>query len=123
MSDRNSDDGRNESEVSQLLPPQMSTPPGKQPSLLLLLYAITICLYLAEYIALAPRTEIYESVICRNRHPDITINGAFTGSATWYENKCKGREVQQELALLQGTERLLGALPSTSLSACLSLLA
>lgn len=61
-----------------------------------------------ENIQPAPRTQIYEVIICHHQHgDDITV---------LHDNICKGQDVQEELAFLEGMERLLGALPSNTIS-------
>jgi len=50
----------------------------------------------------APRTQIYETIICDTLFP----------SADKDLERCKADIVQEELVFAKGTERLLGAFPS-----------
>jgi len=73
--------------------------------LLPILY-VTVFLFLyGENIQPAPRTQIYERVICRSLHGDIE-------SIISLDDICKAHDVQEELAFLKGIERLLGIFPS-----------
>jgi len=81
------------------------TPRFSERYLLPILY-LTIFLFLyGENIQPAPRTQIYELVICRRLHggdENIVLDA----------NICKSPDVQEELAFLKGMERLLGIFPS-----------
>lgn len=76
--------------------------------LLPILY-LTVFLFLyGENIQPAPRTQIYEQVICRRLH------GGDIGSIVLDDDICKAPDVQEELAFLKGMERLLGIFPSNT---------
>lgn len=75
--------------------------------LLPILYFTVFLFLYGENIQPAPRTQIYESIICRDRYGDES-----SSLGTGNDNLCKSRDVQEELAFLKGMERLLGALPS-----------
>ncbi|KAE8137332.1 hypothetical protein BDV38DRAFT_283173 [Aspergillus pseudotamarii] len=72
---------------------------------LLLLYLTAFLFFLGENIQQAPRTQIYETIICQHTLP-------WNSTDTPARERCKSKAVQEELAFLKGTERLLGALPT-----------
>ncbi|KAE8336291.1 hypothetical protein BDV24DRAFT_178628 [Aspergillus arachidicola] len=78
---------------------------GRSKRVLLLLYLTAFLFFLGENIQQAPRTQIYETIICQ-RMLQWNLIGAPASA------RCKSRAVQEELAFLKGTERLLGALPT-----------
>ncbi|BAE63701.1 hypothetical protein BDV35DRAFT_377694 [Aspergillus flavus] len=73
--------------------------------MLLLLYLTAFLFFLGENIQQAPRTQIYETIICHRMLP-------WNSKDTPAREGCKSKAVQEELAFLKGTERLLGALPT-----------
>lgn len=73
--------------------------------LLPILYLIVFLAFCGSNIGGAPRTQMYEKIICQNQYGNITLG----------DNKdsiCKSREVQEELAFLKGADRMLGVVPS-----------
>ncbi|PYH48179.1 MFS transporter [Aspergillus saccharolyticus JOP 1030-1] len=77
----------------------MSSVYSRRPKCVLLsLFFTAFLFFLGENIQQAPRTQIYESIICNQFNQPLT--------------ECKNNRVQEELAFLKGTERLLGALPT-----------
>lgn len=82
---------------------------GLKKYLLPILY-LTIFLFLyGENIQPAPRSQIYEQIICRRLHSDSNA-----GNIVLYNNICKEADIQEELAYLIGMERLLGIIPSNT---------
>ncbi|PWY77391.1 hypothetical protein BO70DRAFT_294588 [Aspergillus heteromorphus CBS 117.55] len=73
--------------------------------LLLLLSLTAFLFFLGENIQQAPRTQIYETIICDQMIP-------WNSETPPPSSRCKSKVVQEELAFLKGTERLLGALPT-----------
>ncbi|KAK6832008.1 hypothetical protein RU639_002659 [Aspergillus parasiticus] len=73
--------------------------------MLLLLYLTAFLFFLGENIQQAPRTQIYETIICHRMLP-------WNSKDTPAREGCKSKAVQEELAFLKGTERLLWALPT-----------
>lgn len=72
-----------------------------------LLYFAIFFFFFGENIQQAPRTKIYETILCLQQ-------GIFPAPSTEQENpQCKVSTVQSELAALKGLERLFGIIPST----------
>lgn len=67
---------------------------------MLLLCLCIALLVFGETMQPAPRTQIYQDIICDSLVPP-------SGDP----DRCKSIEVQDELAFLRGTERLLAAFP------------
>jgi hypothetical protein len=86
--------------------------PSKERYTLALLCLCIFLLVFGETIQPAPRTQIYETIICDTLLPSVDKN----------PERCKAGVVQEELAFIKGTERLLGAFPSElfSWSLCIS---
>ncbi|KAE8402253.1 hypothetical protein BDV37DRAFT_284902 [Aspergillus pseudonomiae] len=72
---------------------------------LLLLYLTAFLFFLGENIQQAPRTQIYETIICHRMLP-------WNSEDTPAREGCKSKAVQEELAFLKGAERVFGALPT-----------
>lgn len=75
-----------------------------------LIYLIVFCVMCGYYLQPAPRTEIYESIICQDYY-------ASTEGHEYNEllRDCKVKPVQEALALIKGVERLMELAPSKSL--------
>ncbi|KAE8393132.1 hypothetical protein BDV23DRAFT_170517 [Aspergillus alliaceus] len=73
--------------------------------MLLLLYLTAFLFFLGENIQQAPRTQIYETIICHRILP-------WNSNDPPARDRCKSKAVQEELAFLKGTERLLAVLPT-----------
>lgn len=72
-----------------------------------LLYFAIFFFFFGENIQQAPRTKIYETILCLQQ-------GIIPAPGTERENpQCKVSTVQSELAALKGLERLFGIIPST----------
>ena len=71
------------------------------------LYITLLLGYCGANLGDAPRTQMYELIICQNQYGNIAIGDG-------KDSLCKSSEVQKELAFLKGADRLLGALPSKS---------
>ncbi|POS73875.1 major facilitator superfamily transporter [Diaporthe helianthi] len=80
----------------------MAKLPSSERYALVLLCLCVFLLIFGETMQPAPRTQIYETIICNTLLP----------SADKDLERCKAAVVQEELVFLKGTERLLGALPS-----------
>ncbi|MCJ1478672.1 hypothetical protein MMC13_007353 [Lambiella insularis] len=72
-----------------------------------ILYAMISLIMCGVYLELAPRTEIYESIICRAYY--ASIDGHEYNQSL---QDCKVTAVQNKLALVKGGERLLELVPS-----------
>ncbi|KAK6216889.1 hypothetical protein QIS74_07003 [Colletotrichum tabaci] len=69
------------------------------------LVLLCVCIFLlvfGETMQPAPRTQIYEAIICDDLLPPEDNS----------PDRCKAAAVQEELVFLKGTERLLGAFPT-----------
>ncbi|KAH8756642.1 hypothetical protein F5883DRAFT_525949 [Diaporthe sp. PMI_573] len=80
----------------------MTKIPSSEHYALVLLCLCIFLLVFGETMQPAPRTQIYETIICDTLLP----------SADKDLERCKADIVQEELVFLKGTERLLGAFPS-----------
>lgn len=94
----------------------MGKPPHGERHTLVLLCVCIFLLVFGETMQPAPRTQIYEAIICDDLLPPEDSS----------PDRCKAAAVQEELVFLKGTERLLGAFPSElhtfSRSDCLAVL-
>ncbi|RAK77168.1 uncharacterized protein BO72DRAFT_509952 [Aspergillus fijiensis CBS 313.89] len=79
--------------------------PSRSTRVLLPLLLTAFLFFLGENIQSGPRTQIYESILC----DQILPNNATTPLSS---ARCKDKAVQEELAFLKGTERVLGAIPT-----------
>ncbi|RAH76461.1 hypothetical protein BO86DRAFT_251278 [Aspergillus japonicus CBS 114.51] len=79
--------------------------PPRSTHFLLPLLLTAFLFFLGENIQSGPRTQIYESILCDQILPDNATTPLSSA-------RCKDKAVQEELAFLKGTERVLGALPT-----------
>ena len=77
-----------------------------------LLYVIVFCAMFGVLLQPAPRTQIYESIICGDYYSNIDT---YLGD----DRDCKIQPVQEELALIRGVERLTELIPG-ALLACVN---
>jgi hypothetical protein len=61
------------------------------------------------FLQMAPRTQIIESIICKQQFPDQIRNSSL---ALGEDSLCKGESVQSELAYLNGIQQSLDVIPS-----------
>lgn len=80
----------------------MAQLPSSERYALVLLCLCIFLLVFGETMQPAPRTQIYETIICDTLLPSDDKD----------PGRCKADIVQEELVFLKGTERLLGAFPS-----------
>lgn len=80
----------------------MAKLPSSERYALVLLCLCIFLLVFGETMQPAPRTQIYETIICDTLLPSADRDPA----------RCKADVVQEELVFLKGTERLLGAFPT-----------
>ncbi|KAF9887474.1 hypothetical protein FE257_010191 [Aspergillus nanangensis] len=72
---------------------------------LLLVSIVIVTIELGDYLSIAPRTQILESIICRRFYPSQV------SSFPLDDSRCKSFEVQAELAFINGWKDTLDALP------------
>lgn len=84
----------------------------RQRFVLPVLYITLFILVFGEAIQPAPRTQVYQSIICQTHGDDSALSWLVGAN----DDRCKSKPVQRELAFLQGTEQLLSAWPSKSCS-------
>ena len=70
-----------------------------------MVYLITVIVAFGEYLLVALKTQIYESIVCRNYYHNTGDDGIADGKP-YGGGRCKIRAVQEELALLRGLEQL-----------------
>ena len=72
-----------------------------------LVFLVNFLLYGGQLIALAPRIQLYESIICQDYSSGDTVEGAAAAAANTSAPRCKAADVQAELAFVLGIEEFL----------------
>lgn len=78
---------------------------------ILLLALLVFVIMFGTYLMIAPTIRIYENIICHHYYDNIKGDGHVALNADIDENLCKGRLVQEELAIVLGGIQITDSIP------------
>lgn len=76
----------------------------------ILCYLTVFLLDVGAVLQEAPRTQIWESILCKEHYYNMSFSGK-DGSEGGTDRRCKDERIQSQLAMLRGMQQLFDCLP------------
>lgn len=91
--------------------PTMASQDHSLPRYTTILCYLTVFLFnTGAFLQEAPRTQIWESILCKEHFPNLSFSGIH-GSEGGNDRRCKDERIQSQLAMLKGMQQLFDCLP------------
>ena len=86
-----------------------SHPRRRQKTVIYLCFLMILCVDSGAFLQVAPRTQLFESIICRNLYSSFLLDHRPPDKG---DDPCKDGNVQSKVAFVQGMQQLFDCVPS-----------